>query len=187
MGGVCQRQSEESDTSILVIHEGDAVIHGFTAEFSLHYIDLRRSDSPCKSNTSLIKYLAGLNILNVANTAATNGVAVMQTCPIGEPLSNNSRDQSQFPLMLICCFAAPVGKFRTRWDYDDEWGTQIHVWWPMKNRGASDFGVLSSESLFSLTLKKKKKKPSFRKTSLLLWTSFPYKPIVEGKRLCVSH
>lgn len=192
VGGVCQRQGEESDTSPLVIHEGRAVKRGFIAEISLRYIELKCSDSLCKSNTLLIKYWAGLNILNVAYTRPPQSALLWcKRVPSVNPWA-----QQQGPVTIsinanLLRFAAWVGKFGTKWDYDGEWGTQIRVWWPMKNHGASDFGVLSSESPFSrrraLKKKKKEKKVQLSKNIPPTPNKFSIQAIVEGKRLCVSH
>lgn len=149
--GWCLSAAERGTWHVpLVIHEeGDTVIRWFIAEFSLHYIELRRSDSLCKSYTSPMKYLAGLNIWNVANTAATNSAAVMKTCPIGEPFSTTAATSHKFPLILICCFAALVGKCGTRWDYDSEWGT--HSRRHLEHHGAPhlEWLPLSPRSLFN--------------------------------------
>lgn len=133
----------------LVIHEeGDTVIRQFIAEFSLHYIELRRSDSLCKSNTSPMKYLAGLNIWNVANTAATNSGAVMNTCPVGEPFSTTAETTAQIPIntnLLLCSISRKMQEKMGLWQ---QWGT--HLLWHTENHVNPHFGVLTSSpwSLF---------------------------------------
>lgn len=151
------------------------VVRRFIAEFSLHYIALQRTDSLCKSNALPMKYLAGLNIWNVANTAATNSVAVMQTRPAGEPFSTTAETSRKFPLILICCFAASVGKGGTSWDYDSKWGAPL---WSAYLR-VSVLSLTGYEEII------KKKTTAGKKNLIRLSPNI--QAMVEGKRLCVRH